>query len=204
MSTHHPRPKLLQVYKDVDEHIKTELKNCSDIACHKGCDACCKRSSAVYVIQPEAFNMIDEIRKKATTEVGKQVLEQMKAHTSETEICPFLVDSECAVYDARPLACRTYYVHGTPCTQEEVAHNTRLDDMHQWDVEELIPLHRPLVEHLYGLKYPEAQDRAFRGGALAKNAYPMDQIHWALFAEAIENQTSSHRTSVDTPDSDLK
>jgi len=188
------------MYQKLDQYVDGEIQKCDDIACHKGCDACCKKSSNVMVIQPEAFNIVDYIAGKATTAVGKQMLKQMKAATSETEECPFLVEGECGVYEVRPLACRTYYIHGEPCTEEEVHQGTRMEDMHIWNVVELAPIHRPLLDILYGLKYPGAQDAAFMSGAIAKNAYVLNNIKWAQFAKGIENQMSASTTDKSDPD----
>ncbi|HMR01235.1 MAG TPA: YkgJ family cysteine cluster protein [Candidatus Gracilibacteria bacterium] len=193
--------KLLKVYQDVDAYIDKEMKNCDNIACHKGCDACCKKSSDVMVFQPEAFNIVDYIAEKATTAVGQKMLEQMKAATSETEECPFLVEGECGVYEVRPLACRTYYVHGEPCTEEEVHQGTRTQDMHLWDLKDLIPLHRPLIEELYGVKDPNSQDAMFLSGAAANYAYPLNKVMWPKFAEGVENQMSASTTDKSDPDS---
>ncbi|WP_431110171.1 YkgJ family cysteine cluster protein [Variovorax paradoxus] len=74
------------------------------VACRKGCSGCCKMNISLTSIEAE----------RLAAASGR-----LMAHPYRTIFhredkfagvpCPFLVDDECSVYEARPYACRAHY-----------------------------------------------------------------------------------------------
>lgn len=177
------------MYQELDQHMDQELQKCKDIACHKGCDACCKKASSIPLVTTEATVILAYIKEKARTAQGQKILQQMKSYTGMDDQCPFLVDSECGIYAVRPLACRTFYIHGEPCTEDEVEDGSRIADMHLWDRDKMAPIHRPLIEKLYGYKHPQEQDQAFHDGKIAEKTFPLGGFAWSTLGGGIERMT---------------
>ncbi len=80
---------------------------CGDaITCREGCDGCCRHFSvfpveAVFIAL--AVGRLPEERQR----FFRSRVESLK----DGDICPLLLDGSCAVYDHRPIICRT---HGLP------------------------------------------------------------------------------------------
>ena len=75
--------------------------------CRKGCDACCTRLAAI----PELTAAEWELLRPAVEGLPAEVHHRIEALQGAVRpiTCPFLDDSgACLVYDARPVACRTY------------------------------------------------------------------------------------------------
>ncbi len=85
-----------KIYSAYQEHI----------ACKKGCCGCCRHIS-VFAVEAKALLL-------ALSQIPEELLIRLRqkvAKNPEPEICPLLEDGACAVYDSRPVICRT---HGLP------------------------------------------------------------------------------------------
>lgn len=90
------------------------------ITCKKGCSYCCEMQVSVSAVESEI------LRSLATPEVLSRVNSEASALESPADVdefgklarekraCPFLVNSECSIYDKRPLACRNMVVGSDP------------------------------------------------------------------------------------------
>lgn len=108
MNKDHIRHLLLNYHtlvKKVDHYTTHITRAYSDqIACKKGCGACC-RLLTLFPVEAlalsEAFTSLSKgIKTKVTRKIEK-----------EKNTCPLLIDRECVLYPARPIICRT---HGYP------------------------------------------------------------------------------------------
>ncbi len=81
----------------------------SHIACRAGCCACCRHDLSVFEVEAvsvrAALSALPEM-------VWEQVCRQahdVQAHQARGEgvVCPLLVNGCCAIYEARPVICRT-------------------------------------------------------------------------------------------------
>lgn len=74
--------------------------------CRKGCDACCRRLAAIPSLTAAEW----ELLRPAIESLPPSVHARIEAFEGAVRpiVCPLLEDGACLVYDARPVACRTY------------------------------------------------------------------------------------------------
>ena len=88
--------------KEIDLLSETlEKVHENHINCKKGCDLCCM---AISVFPVEFYAIKAELGTEIQSLSGLSV-------PKDTVQCPFLVDHSCAIYESRPVICRT---HGLP------------------------------------------------------------------------------------------
>ena len=68
----------------------------SQLSCKKGCDSCCE---SLRIFPVEYYSIQQEL-------AGKKI-PPIKWHHRYSKKCRFLVNSACAIYDSRPIICRT-------------------------------------------------------------------------------------------------
>ncbi len=96
--------------KKIDDHIlHLEKSYPDDIACKKGCDDCCK---SLTLFPVEAF-CLSFAFVKASKSSQDQVIQKIE---NQDGTCPLLINNSCALYQARPIICRT---HGYPITMKK-------------------------------------------------------------------------------------
>jgi Fe-S-cluster containining protein len=86
--------------------VARELPAPTGITCHAGCDDCCRQRLSVTRIEAEAI--ADRIFAMAPE--GREALGAAVRRGAD-DVCAALVDGRCAIYEVRPLICRT---HGLP------------------------------------------------------------------------------------------
>ena len=90
--------KYLTLRNKIDnESNKLEQMHKSQMVCNKGCDSCCE-SLTIFPI--EYYTIKEDIKKLNN-------LPKNKLWNSITKSCRFLVNGECAIYESRPIICRT-------------------------------------------------------------------------------------------------
>jgi len=76
--------------------------------CRKGCDDCCRNLAAAPRVSAAEWGAIRTAIDALPGDIAEAVRERIRARASR--VCP-LLDTEagaCLVYEARPIACRTY------------------------------------------------------------------------------------------------
>jgi hypothetical protein len=86
---------------------KVRARHGADLACGRGCDACCRVRPSVTRVEA------DEVRAfVAAMPAAERAILADRAARASTDRCAALeADGACTVYDARPLVCRS---HGLP------------------------------------------------------------------------------------------
>jgi uncharacterized protein len=102
-----PYKKVAEQYKKITGYCDQFWKQIKDrypaeISCTVGCSNCCELQSVNYL---EAFMIARHMNGRDFSRAGKTG-------------CPFLTDSRCRIYGARPLICRT---HGLLLKSKEFA-----------------------------------------------------------------------------------
>jgi Fe-S-cluster containining protein len=81
------------------------------ISCHEGCSSCCRHITLVWV---EAMALAVGFRQLPPDEIESIGLQAESAKPDGR--CPLLVNDRCALYEQRPIICRT---HGLPILTTE-------------------------------------------------------------------------------------
>jgi Fe-S-cluster containining protein len=81
-----------------------------DVQCAKGCSSCCVAGLSVCAVEAARV-------RGALAELGPSLRSKVRAQATNPKRtqCVFLVDDACAVYEARPMVCRT---QGLPLAYE--------------------------------------------------------------------------------------
>jgi uncharacterized protein len=124
---------LLDAYAVIDKGIaiaisRQKRKQKKRLACLEKCDTCCRANTDIPVYPLELAG----ITWYATEKVQQPLRDSMQQQLSSQDAnppCPFLIDSICAVYPVRPVACRQYIVFGRPCAEGEDPYYTRREDL---------------------------------------------------------------------------
>lgn len=86
-------------------------------ACKAGCSGCCDSDRKVSAV--EHANV-----KRAFDALSPQIQDKLKAQPASKKRCSMLLNDRCAVYEARPLICRS---HGLPVVLERAKGKRVLD-----------------------------------------------------------------------------
>lgn len=123
---------LLNAYLVVDqgvaEGIKREHKQGRQLACGRGCSACCRTHSEIPVYPLELMGMTWYVVEKLQSPERELLKTQLLNH-QEIPGCPFLLEDVCSIHPLRPMACRQFNVFGKVCAEGEDAFYTRRDDV---------------------------------------------------------------------------
>ncbi len=86
----------------VDAHFERAAAQAGDaMQCAPGCERCCHVDLSVFEV--EAASIRDALAALPTF-----LRERVRAQSDQSERCAMLVEGRCAVYDARPLICRSH------------------------------------------------------------------------------------------------
>lgn len=101
----------------VDERVAAIRSVRPDWPCRRGCDLCCRRLARAPELTRAERERVDEAVQglepsvRADVEARVAALRaRLVAREQGPVVCPYLDESEgaCRIYEARPLACRTY------------------------------------------------------------------------------------------------
>jgi Fe-S-cluster containining protein len=80
--------------------------------CHKGCDLCCRRLARIPELTAAEMELLAHALKRLSPAEQHSAMARTEAlqFASPPYTCPFLdpITGSCLVYQARPVACRTY------------------------------------------------------------------------------------------------
>lgn len=103
----------------VDDHFDQALSRSADaMQCRAGCDQCCHVRLSVFSVEAARISRVLSELSRRDPDLRQKIRERAKdprfAHS-----CPMLIDSRCAIYDERPLICRS---HGLPVAHAGETH----------------------------------------------------------------------------------
>lgn len=102
---------LVQLRRRVDDHFAAaHARSPASFACRAGCDRCCHQRLSVFAVEADALRRGLARLAREDPELRAQVRAQVHA-PEHAGRCVFLVGGVCAIYDERPLICRS---HGLP------------------------------------------------------------------------------------------
>ncbi len=123
---------LLEAYHIADQGLAQAIAEQQalgrQLACAKGCSACCRSHSTIPVYPMELAGLAWYASEQVAAPLRATLRPQLAAHVSGNP-CPFLVEGVCSVHPLRPLACRQFNVFGRACAEGEDAYYTRREDV---------------------------------------------------------------------------
>ena len=88
----------------VDAHfVDAAAKAGEAMRCARGCDTCCRVDLSVFEVEAAPI-------REALAALPSALRETVRAQAGQTEHCAMLVEGSCAVYEQRPLICRSHGV----------------------------------------------------------------------------------------------
>jgi uncharacterized protein len=116
----------IQFYQAMQESLFEAQPPAQPLACAAGCDACCHRKVACTI--PEAIGIAAWLSEKPEAE-QQRVRAACRSLGDETATlddlarirtgrpCPMLVESQCSLYEIRPISCRAHYSYSRPACE---------------------------------------------------------------------------------------
>lgn len=172
---------ILNIYRKNDSEISKILKPCK-----KGCNSCCYQNVRIVKIEKYIIEGYLEKEDKKRREIHKNILDWFAYFNNNTPVgktitskeltifdfrvvmdrypCPFLVDFECSIYEARPIVCRTFFIENPgmePCENTVTSASLKSSQFRETAEKELINLSPDLyfipllysVVDVYGFKH---------------------------------------------------
>lgn len=118
----HAGAALVVLRRRVDDHFAAALERSpGHMQCRSGCSRCCHQRFGVFEV--EAHRVRAALTRLSRTDPERRERVRRQADDPATmHHCALLVDDRCAVYEERPLICRT---HGLPTRVEDAPDPTR-------------------------------------------------------------------------------
>ncbi len=106
--------RVMDSYRQLIEQVDTLTATLSShyaphLVCRSGCSGCCHHHLSVFAVEAAAVqDAIDALPEPVRVRLERQAGEvlEMEMH-GEAVACPMLIDDRCAIYESRPLICRT-------------------------------------------------------------------------------------------------
>lgn len=93
----------------VDTHFEAALSRSPEaMQCKAGCDRCCHVDLTVFDLEAAPI-------REALSALPDDIREAVRSQASQSEHCAMLLRGRCAVYEQRPMICRS---HGAPLLVE--------------------------------------------------------------------------------------
>jgi hypothetical protein len=119
-----------------DERL-AQAPDAQTLDCKAGCAWCC--SFSVDLRPVEAFNILQRIENTFNNDEKQQLRSEMSANSAilsglddlqrmrQTIKCPFLVENQCSIYEARPQTCRNYHATNSAGCQQSYEEPNNLE-----------------------------------------------------------------------------
>lgn len=187
-------PMLLDAYHIFDEGvadaIQREEKKGRNLACKKGCSACCRANVTIPVYPLELVGMTWYAAEKVQNSHRKKLKQQLKNY-KETDACPFLVEDICSIHLLRPAACRQFNVFDRECDEGEDAYQTRRSDV-MTPIQKYVDRAFNATLPFYGAKNRAQRRQALKSGAIHTKAVPMLRCNWSTLPDKMEEFEKEH------------
>jgi len=100
---------LIRIHEDVLARTTAIIESKPDWPCRKGCDDCCRHLASQPLVSREEWLLIDAAIATLPPDAADAARRRIRASDNST-VCPLLDTGAgaCLIYDARPVACRSY------------------------------------------------------------------------------------------------
>jgi len=181
---------ILTAHHIVDTGITIELgeeeaKRQAKTACQRGCSNCCALFPDIPVSPLEILGISWFVMEQLAGDVRKEVSERITRLWQIGE-CPFLISSVCSVYPMRPLACRMFFVFGSPCRPGENVARTRPDDAWWHSKAVTRPAAMAMLPY-YGITGKDEKARALSEGYIYSISDAIYELSWSQLENYDQN-----------------
>ena len=100
----------LQLIEQVDKlAAKLSSRYAQHLLCRAGCSGCCHHHLSVFAVEADAVRLaVEALPESLRARLKEQAREVLELEAKDKAVaCPMLVDDCCAIYESRPLICRT-------------------------------------------------------------------------------------------------
>lgn len=168
----------LEAFRNSLQRHDRRLANAHDaatLACKAGCSWCCHFSIDIRPV--EALNILDFMSRELSEADNERIRSEAEANSEQLRSlddiqrmqrnikCPFLSDGRCAIYAARPQACRNYHATNAEGCQRSFEDPGNLD---------IAPDFAPMV-YQNGHAHVDAFAKVMRDAGYDVDAYEMNQ-----------------------------
>ncbi|MHB8472149.1 MAG: YkgJ family cysteine cluster protein [Gammaproteobacteria bacterium] len=190
-------PLLLEAYRIADagvgEAIRREAAQGRQLACGKGCAACCRSHTTIPVYPLELMGMSWYVVEQLPVPLRARVRDNLLRNASFSA-CPFLVDEACSIHPLRPLACRHFNVFDRVCAEGEDAYYTRRQDV-MTPIKRYVDQAFEVMLPFYGLHHKAQRRAALVKGLQHGLAKVMKECNWPAMAARMDEYDQSSAVS---------
>lgn len=142
MEANTPYPPYQNLLAKIDAFShSTQKKRPEAFSCREGCFGCCEVH--LSVVQVEAGHL-----QRATEALPEEVFVQVEQNAralllQNEERCPFLLEGRCAVYEHRPVICRS---HGLPVTWADLRARAESYDVCPLNFQGMTPTSKEILD----------------------------------------------------------
>lgn len=168
----------------ISESIKREEKQGKKLACARGCATCCKSHETIPVYPLELMGMSWYATEVLDGELRERLKTQLR-NLENLKSCPFLIDNACSIHAVRPMACRSFNVFNSQCSEGEDAYYTRREDV-------LTPIKKyndeafNIMLPFYGVKNKAERRKMIKTGGMHQMAKVMLDLNWSTLADKMD------------------
>ena len=166
-----------------------EKRSGSELACHKGCDACCRQKD-IPLYPHELVGIYWYTVEEMGQSQRNAVKEQIQDHADGSP-CPFLVERSCSLHPVRPVSCRQFNVFNAPCAPGEDPYYTRRGDVLQ-PIQNYADRTFAAVLPFYGVR--QGADRAKAVQVVRSQALNLQTYDWEKLLAKLEEFDSKNRS----------
>ncbi|MCN4145096.1 MAG: YkgJ family cysteine cluster protein [Thiohalomonas sp.] len=168
----------------ISESIKREEKQGKKLACARGCATCCKSHETIPVYPLELMGMSWYATEVLDGELRERLKTQLR-NLENLKSCQFLIDNACSIHGVRPMACRSFNVFNSQCSEGEDAYYTRREDV-------LTPIKKyndeafNVMLPFYGVKNKAERRKMIKTGGMHQMAKVMLDLKWSTLADKMD------------------
>jgi Fe-S-cluster containining protein len=174
----------------VTKAVALEEKKGRNLACKKGCSACCRAHTTIPVYPLELVGMTWYATEKVQNPLRKKLAKQLKNY-KDSETCPFLVDGTCSIHPLRPAACRQFNVFDKVCEEGEDAFHTRREDV-MTPIQKYADKAFNAMLPFYGAKNRSQRRQVLKSGIIHTRARPMLSCNWSTLPDKMKEYEKEH------------
>ena len=187
---------LLDAYAVVDKGVtiavsREKRKLRKRPACTEGCYTCCRANTDIPTYPLELAGMTWYAMEKVLEPARSSLREQLSVGGNNPP-CPFLVNSTCAVYPVRPIACRQFIVFGKPCSAGDDPYYTRRGDV-LTPIQDFTDQAMFIMLPFYGIIQDHDRSRAIKNSFMHTKVQNIFSCSWTTLAEKMSSLDSLGR-----------